>query len=232
MAYDRRGLRKPESYPLFFEGKLMLTRNLTKSIIVVSILLGTTFAQIGVTTHHSIPSGVQQAELIPPILVTKPQPIFMPHFNFTTVSRSYNRLPLDVVPSRPTLPRVTAVQHKVPTPIPLSESSTLSPAVQPPMFATAGQSVWDHIAACESSGNWQINTGNGYYGGLQEDMNFWRSYSPWHIVAGKLVLLYARPDLAPKEVQIAAAEWARDGDPKTHKGGRGYTPWPVCGKRR
>ena len=34
--------------------------------------------------------------------------------------------------------------------------------------------VWDRIAACESGGNWHINTGNGYYGGLQFSERSWR----------------------------------------------------------
>ena len=39
-------------------------------------------------------------------------------------------------------------------------------------------SVWDRVAACESGGNWSINTGNGYYGGLQF------SAATWHSVGG------------------------------------------------
>ena len=38
-----------------------------------------------------------------------------------------------------------------------------------------GDVIWDRIAACESGGNWQINTGNGYYGGLQFSAPTWRS---------------------------------------------------------
>jgi uncharacterized protein YabE (DUF348 family) len=41
--------------------------------------------------------------------------------------------------------------------------------------AVAPYGVWDKIAACESGGNWQINTGNGYYGGLQFSAATWRS---------------------------------------------------------
>jgi LysM repeat protein len=39
----------------------------------------------------------------------------------------------------------------------------------------ASGSVWDRLAACESGGNWSINTGNGYYGGLQFSLSTWRS---------------------------------------------------------
>lgn len=39
----------------------------------------------------------------------------------------------------------------------------------------AGGSVWDRLAGCESGGNWSINTGNGYYGGLQFSLATWRA---------------------------------------------------------
>ena len=39
--------------------------------------------------------------------------------------------------------------------------------------STANAAMWDRIAPCESGGNWAINTGNGYYGGLQFDSGTW-----------------------------------------------------------
>jgi nucleoid-associated protein YgaU len=58
--------------------------------------------------------------------------------------------------------------------------------------------TWDAVAQCESGGNWSINTGNGYYGGLQF------SQSSWEAAGG---LQYAsRADLATKDQQIAVAE--------------------------
>jgi uncharacterized protein YabE (DUF348 family) len=56
-------------------------------------------------------------------------------------------------------------------------------------------SVWDKIAKCESGGNWSINTGNGYYGGLQF------SASTWHSVGGK-----GLPSNASREEQIKRAK--------------------------
>lgn len=56
---------------------------------------------------------------------------------------------------------------------------------------------WDALAQAEAGGNWQINTGNGYYGGLQFDQATWDANKP----AGAP----ARADLATKEQQIAAA---------------------------
>jgi LysM repeat protein len=42
--------------------------------------------------------------------------------------------------------------------------------------ASAAGTVWDRVAKCESGGNWKINTGNGYYGGLQFSNSTWRGY--------------------------------------------------------
>lgn len=74
---------------------------------------------------------------------------------------------------------------------------------------------WDAIASCESSGNWAINTGNGYFGGLQFDQNTWERNGG---------LRYAeRADLATREEQIAIAEVTR--------ARQGWGAWPVCGGR-
>ncbi|MCQ8772812.1 LysM peptidoglycan-binding domain-containing protein [Streptomyces telluris] len=72
----------------------------------------------------------------------------------------------------------------------------------PLMVATsanaASVSTWDKVAQCESGGNWSINTGNGYYGGLQF------SQSSWNAAGGQK---YAdRADHASKSAQIAVAE--------------------------
>lgn len=80
-------------------------------------------------------------------------------------------------------------------------------------------SIWDSIAQCESGGNWQINTGNGYSGGLQMNAGFWSTY-------GGLAFASA-PYLASREAQILVATRARDGYGKYPA--RGYTPWPNCG---
>jgi hypothetical protein len=76
--------------------------------------------------------------------------------------------------------------------------------------------VWDQIQKCECPPGWHCNTGNGYFGGLQMDMTFWRSYGGPQFAP--------RPDLASREQQIVVAERARDS-------GRGYRPWPTCAKR-
>ncbi|MDX3378172.1 transglycosylase family protein [Streptomyces sp. ME02-6991-2A] len=74
--------------------------------------------------------------------------------------------------------------------------------VVPLMGATnasaASVETWDAVAQCESGGNWSINTGNGYYGGLQF------SQSSWAAAGGTQYA--SRADLASKDQQIATAE--------------------------
>ncbi|MFB7633788.1 transglycosylase family protein [Streptomyces sp. NPDC056149] len=64
--------------------------------------------------------------------------------------------------------------------------------------SAASVATWDKVAQCESGGNWSINTGNGYYGGLQF------SNSSWAAAGGTQYA--ARADLATKAQQIAVAE--------------------------
>jgi uncharacterized protein YabE (DUF348 family) len=74
---------------------------------------------------------------------------------------------------------------------------------------------WDAVAACESGGNWAINTGNGYYGGLQFNISTWISNGGGAYAS--------RADLATRAQQIAVATNLYNA--------RGSSPWPVCGKR-
>ena len=76
--------------------------------------------------------------------------------------------------------------------------------------------VWDAIARCEAGGNWAINTGNGYYGGVQFDQGTWERNGGLRFAP--------RADLATREEQIAIAEVVR--------AARGFAPWPVCGGAR
>ena len=57
-----------------------------------------------------------------------------------------------------------------------SSSSDDSGSSSTPSASVASGSVWDRLAQCESGGNWSINTGNGYYGGLQFSLSTWRAY--------------------------------------------------------
>jgi uncharacterized protein YabE (DUF348 family) len=74
--------------------------------------------------------------------------------------------------------------------------------------------VWDRLVQCEATGNWAINTGNGYYGGLQFDAQTWNAYG-----GGEYAAL---PHQASREQQIAVATKVRDA-----RGGT-YSAWPAC----
>jgi hypothetical protein len=108
----------------------------------------------------------------------------------------------------------------MPTPGTAPMEPTLYSAATPPLGAEPapapvtyrGSSVWDDLAQCESGGNWAINTGNGYYGGLQF------SHATWHGYGGGEFAEY--PHEATREEQIIVAERLR--------AARGYAPWPAC----
>ncbi|MEU2715153.1 transglycosylase family protein [Streptomyces sp. NPDC007205] len=81
--------------------------------------------------------------------------------------------------------------------------------------AAADNGVWDRIAQCESGGNWHINTGNGYYGGLQFSAGTWRAYGG---------TAYApTADQASRSAQIAVAGKVQQA--------QGWGAWPVCSGR-
>ena len=75
-----------------------------------------------------------------------------------------------------------------------------------------GSGPFDRIAQCESGGNWSINTGNGYYGGLQFNAQTWRAYGGTGL-----------PHQHSRETQIAVAQ-------RLVAAQGGYGAWPHCGK--
>jgi resuscitation-promoting factor RpfB len=87
------------------------------------------------------------------------------------------------------------------------------PGTEVPPVVNGAQ--WDALSRCEAGGNWAINTGNGFYGGVQFDQNTWERQGG---------LRYApRADLATREEQIAIAEVTR--------ARQGWGAWPVCSGR-
>ncbi|WP_329203238.1 MULTISPECIES: transglycosylase family protein [unclassified Streptomyces] len=77
----------------------------------------------------------------------------------------------------------------------------------------ASVSTWDKVANCESSGNWSINTGNGYYGGLQFSASTWSAFGGGAYAS--------RADLATKQQQILIGEKVL--------AAQGQGAWPSCG---
>jgi resuscitation-promoting factor RpfB len=78
--------------------------------------------------------------------------------------------------------------------------------------STPSGSVWDKLAQCESGGNWSINTGNGYYGGLQFSLSTWRAYGG-----------NGYPHQASREEQIRIA--------KKLQADAGWGAWPACSSK-
>lgn len=76
-------------------------------------------------------------------------------------------------------------------------------------------SVWDRLAQCEATGDWSINTGNGFFGGLQFTQSTWAAFGG-HKYA-------PRADLATREEQIEIA--------KNVQAGQGWGAWPSCTSR-
>jgi hypothetical protein len=102
----------------------------------------------------------------------------------------------------------SAAASSPPATTPGGEPSSAAPAPEP-----AGQD-WDAVARCESGGNWSINTGNGFYGGLQFTPSTWLAFGG---------AAYApRADLATRAEQIAIAEEVL--------AEQGPGAWPTCGR--
>jgi resuscitation-promoting factor RpfA len=88
---------------------------------------------------------------------------------------------------------------------------TLAPAAD----ASTPHTVWDRVAACESGGNWHIDTGNGYYGGVQFSAGTWSGYGG-HKYAGE-----ANEATRNEQIEVARRVLAS----------QGAGAWPVCGPR-
>ena len=98
-------------------------------------------------------------------------------------------------------PQSTPVEES--TPVAFEESAS---------GGSVATSTWDALAQCESTGDWSINTGNGYYGGLQFTI------SSWNAVGGD-----GMPHEASKEEQIARAEQLLEL--------QGWGAWPECSSK-
>ncbi len=98
----------------------------------------------------------------------------------------------------------------------VAAASALTAAVAVPLIGAPAQAAsgdtWNQLAQCESGGNWSINTGNGYYGGLQFSPSTWTGFG------GGVYASSAQ--YATREQQIAIAEKVLNG--------QGWGAWPAC----
>ena len=94
----------------------------------------------------------------------------------------------------------------------LGAVATGAPLVLAGTASAAPDSAWDKLAQCESGGNWSINSGNGYYGGIQFNA------STWHAFGGA-----GLPHQASRSEQIAVAERTL--------AAQGWNAWPSCSRK-
>lgn len=111
--------------------------------------------------------------------------------------------------------KVTVRNGEVVRRVVLSATVTSKPTAEVVKVGTkpvieSGNTVWDRLAQCEAGGNWHINTGNGYYGGLQFNIGTWRANGGT-----------GYPHQASREEQIRIATRVRDAS-------GGYGAWPGC----
>lgn len=112
-------------------------------------------------------------------------------------------LPAAAVPAPAPVAAKPAVKQPAATP---KKRVATTPAAPAPV---SDGSVWDRLAQCEAGGNWSINTGNGYYGGLQFSLGSWRA------VGGN-----GLPSQASREEQIARGQMLQARS--------GWGAWPAC----
>jgi len=94
----------------------------------------------------------------------------------------------------------------------IAGAATVAPLAAAPAAHAEGSTVWDKLAQCESTGNWSINTGNGYSGGLQFTKSTWRAFG------GE-----GQAHNASREEQIIVAERVL--------AQQGWGAWPACSRK-
>jgi LysM repeat protein len=107
---------------------------------------------------------------------------------------------------------VTRVVSSERSAAPVTSSSSRRSTATRPAAAPAGGSVWDRLAQCESGGNWSINTGNGYSGGLQFAPGTWAAHGGTGSAHN-----------ASRAEQIRVAERVR--------ASQGWGAWPACSSK-
>jgi len=186
---------------------------LRRSLVLLAVAIGGIALLAPLAARSAVPLPPQVAEALLPVAdapivvgqrgaLTGRQGATTPSAGATSSAESL----VGGVEVSPPAPPMEATLVVVAPPAP----ARVQPAAAPATYA--GASVWDDLARCESGGNWAINTGNGYYGGLQF------SHATWHGYGGAEFAEY--PHEATREEQIVVAERLR--------AARGYAPWPAC----
>jgi LysM repeat protein len=177
-----------------------LTNNKDDNSVMVTVASGDNLSKIAdahQTTYHRLFDANEK--IANPDLIFPGDELRVPATDEELAKRE---LPVTAI-ARP----VEAVKPTAPVAKPQVKHTFKPTPVAPATPVNGG--VWDRLAACESGGNWSINTGNGYYGGLQFTLSSWRA------VGGS-----GYPHQASKAEQIARAE--------ALKARQGWGAWPAC----
>ncbi len=111
--------------------------------------------------------------------------------------------------SKPTITRARRSKRYVAGLVATGVATVAGAVLVPTAANAASDATWDALAQCESSGNWSIDTGNGYYGGLQFSLSTWQAYGG-----------SGNPADASRAEQIRVAE--------NTLAGQGWGAWPSC----
>jgi hypothetical protein len=117
---------------------------------------------------------------------------------------------LPTSPSRPVLRAGIVAAAAVTGPLAITGTAMAAPSVSPDSNAT-----WDRLAQCESTQNWDADTGNGFKGGLQFTDSTWREFGGRQYASS--------PDEASREEQIRVAKKVQDE--------QGWNAWPTCSEK-
>lgn len=112
--------------------------------------------------------------------------------------------------SRPLLKAGVVAAAAVTGPLAITGTAMAAPSVSPESNAT-----WDRLAMCESTQNWEADTGNGFKGGLQFTDSTWSEFGGERFASS--------PDEASREEQIRVAKKVQDE--------QGWNAWPTCSEK-
>ena len=112
--------------------------------------------------------------------------------------------------SRPLLKAGVVAAAAVTGPLAITGTAMAAPSVSPESNAT-----WDRLAMCESTQNWEADTGNGFKGGLQFTDSTWSEFGGERFASS--------PDEASREQQIRVAKKVQDQ--------QGWNAWPTCSEK-
>jgi LysM repeat protein len=177
-----------------------LTTNTKPDSQLVKINAGDTLTAIAETNKSTVERLYAANEKIEnPDVIYPGDELRVPSANEQLADRP---LPAPVAPAM-------QVTQTTPAPAPVQAVAPRQSAPRVAYTPVAGGSVWDQLAQCESGGNWAINTGNGFYGGLQFTL------SSWQAVGGS-----GMPNQASREEQIARGQILQSR--------QGWGAWPAC----